>query len=114
MAHASQPNPPPEQPRERRRPKGQRKPTNAGNLKMCLRTVNSQYPKPMTIWSDARHRGDFYKELRQLQAAKIRIDNNQKYNAVEWAAIYDCSSGMDRGPEIFQFTLDGGWQQHGQ
>jgi len=105
------PSPPPE--RKRRRPKNQKKPSNAGNLKLCLRTVNSPYPKPLTIWSDKRHGGDYEKELKQLMAAKIRIDNNPKYNDVEWAAIYDCSNGMEHGPEILQFTLlRGEWHQH--
>lgn len=108
MANATQSNAPP-----RQRRKGNKKPGNTGNLKLSLRTVGSNYPHPMTIWSDARHRGDFEKELRQLQAAKVRIDNNPKYTAVEWAAIYDCSGGMDRGPKLFEFWLDKGeWRQH--
>ncbi|WP_020568834.1 hypothetical protein [Neolewinella persica] len=108
---APAPTPPPE--RTRRRPKNQKKPMSAGNLKLCLRIVDSSYPRPMTIWSDKRHGGDFEKELAQLRAAKIRIDNSPKYTLVEWAAIYDCSNGMEHGPEILQFTLlRGEWHQH--
>jgi hypothetical protein len=92
--------------------KSRKKPSSSGNLKLCLRTVGSKYANPLTLWSDDRHKGDHYKELKQLQAAKIRIDNNPKYNDVEWAAIYDCSGGMDRGPKLYEFWLDKGqWNQ---
>lgn len=105
--NATQSNAPP-----RQRRKGNKKPSHAGNLKLALRTVGSTYDHPMTIWADKRHKGDFLKELKQLQAAKIRIDNNPKYTTVEWAAIYDCSGGTDRGPKLYEFWLDKGhWQQ---
>lgn len=103
---------PPLPERPRRRPAAQRKPSNAGNLKLCLRTEGSEHEKPLTIWADKRHKGEFDLELKQLKAAKERIERNPKYGKVEWAAIYDCTHS-EHGPEIFQYTLTrGGWHYH--
>jgi len=99
------------QPRSPTRPK-QKKPSWAGNLKLCLRTVGSTYDKPFSTYADGRHKGDYEKELDHCMKIKTRFDNNPKYGDVEWAAIYDVSSGYDRGPKIFEFWLDKGrWQQ---
>lgn len=104
MADATQSNAPPR--------KRKKKPSWAGNLKICLRTVGSTYDNPFTTYSEKRHKGVYEKELDHCRNVKTRIDNNPKYGAVEWAAIYDVSGGYDRGPKIFEFWLDKGhWQQ---
>jgi len=104
MANASQSRSP-------TKPK-RKKPSWAGNLKICLRCVGSAYVKPFSSYSEKRHKGVFERELKHCMDIKTRFDNNPKYGDVSWAAIYDVSAGYDRGPKIFEFWLDKGrWYQ---
>lgn len=77
-----------------------------GNLKISYRYHQHRMPRPMTIWADGRHKGDFDKELAQLLAI---VDKRK--GQIAWAAIYDCSTGRF-GPEIALYTSDEGWRYH--
>lgn len=102
---APAPTPPPG--RKPRRKNNQDRPSFAGKLKMCYRTNVGNHERPATIWGDKRHKS-IEAEIAQLQAAKIRVDQNPTIpGVVEWAAIYDCSTSRF-GPEILCFK-QGAW-----
>lgn len=103
------PTPPPERKSKPRRggKNNQDRPSWAGKMKLCYRTTEGNWDRPATIWADKRHK-TIDAEIAQLQAAKIRVDNNPTIpGIVEWAAIYDCSTSRF-GPEILCFK-QGAW-----
>ncbi|MEM9928550.1 MAG: hypothetical protein AAF840_01900 [Bacteroidota bacterium] len=104
MADATQTKAPPSRPKKK-------KPSWANNLKVCIRTVGYNGDSPFTTYSEKRHK-TYDRELKHCFDVKERFENNPKYGAVEWAAVYDVSGGYDRGPKVFEYWIDKGqWQQ---
>jgi hypothetical protein len=86
-------------PRQRTRPRGQDRPSSAGNLKMAYRYHIHKASGPYYIWADKRWKGDFLRELNQLKAARDRCDRKPGGSGVAWAEIYDCTHGK-QGPVV--------------
>jgi hypothetical protein len=96
--------------RKRTRPKGQDRPSWAGNLKMCYSYKNS--PENIrTMWCDKRWKGDFDKELNQLYAARDRCERQPASSGIAWAEVYDCTQ-HHRGPVICTWK-EGAWHTAG-
>lgn len=91
---------PPSAPRQRKYSKNADRRSCDGKTKMCYRYVNHTKSGPMTIWADARWKGDLDKEITQLKAAAARIDRK---GGLAWAAMYDCRDGRF-GNMIMEYT----------
>ncbi|MEM9526643.1 MAG: hypothetical protein AAGA31_08550 [Bacteroidota bacterium] len=92
--------------RRRKYAKGKDRRSCDGNLKISYRYHQHRLPRPMSFFASSRHKGDFDLEFAQLQKV---IDNRK--GQIAWAAIYDCTHSRF-GPEIAQYTDEGGWKYH--
>jgi hypothetical protein len=98
-------------PHKRTRPKGQDRPSSAGNLKMAYRYNNHKADGPYYMWADKRWRGDFEREFTQPKAARDRCDRTPGGSGVAWAEIYDCTHGS-QGPVVATWK-EGEWHSPG-
>ena len=104
----TKPQPPPRNTRQRRAKSALKR----GKTRIWLRMEDDRHDKGASFWADERHKGDLDKEVAQLKAAKIRMDNNPKYpGKVGLAIIYYHATPDADGVAIHTFR-DGAWVGH--
>lgn len=88
-----------------------------GQCRIWMRMRDNRHEKAAQFWSDFRSDMDVGLEVKQLKAAKVRMDNNPKYpGPVGIAIVYFHPQGPDvAGVPIATFDLHQGttWKHHG-